>query len=342
MRFTMIYCLFLLIILAVNASAKIVFETTDGIYIMDDDGSNVTRLTEAVSPGPPCWSPDGTQIVFTKRHNPKNLERRHIYLMNADGTDLRQLTTLNDSLRDSYPSFAPDGKSIVFGRLEIIENRYISYICVMDIESGHIKLKKTIETGVNDPEFTPDGRHIVFSGSPSLGQSGANIWIMDADGRTSRQLLPPLNEGNSLLINRFDAKFSPDGTQMLYFQSETTFERIDGVGHIIPQAYRYIVYNLITGQSKELSIPKNYKPSGVDWMDGSNAIVFSAWQIKLDEVVQGERNYDIFKYDILRGELTQLTDDVNRNDYQLDWISDDVLSVTPLNKKKVQWGALKQ
>ena len=77
-------------------------------------------------------------------------------------------------------------------------------------------------------------------------------------------------------------------------------------------------------------------------MDGSKAIVFSAWEIKLKEVVLSERNYDIFKYDILRGELTQLTDDVNRNDYQVDWISDDVLSVTPLNKKKVQWGTIKQ
>ncbi len=342
MRLVMTCCLIFLIFSTVNTNAKIVFERIDGIYIMDDDGSNVIRLIDTVGPGPPCWSPDGKQIVFTKRDHPDSIDKTHIFLMTADGTKIHQLTTPTDSLRDFHPSFSPDGKSIVFGRLEVIENRYIRHICVMDIESGNIKIKKIIEGGVNDPEFTSDGRYIVFSGSPGLGQSGANIWIMDADGRRLRELLPSLQEGNPLLINRFDAKFSPDGTRMLYFQSETTFERIDGVGHIIPQAYRYIIYNLVTGKSQELSIPKYYKPVGVDWMDGTDAIVFSAWQITLNEIVPDERNYDIYKYDIQRSELTRLTDDVKINDYSLDWISDQVHSVTPLDKKKVRWGTMKQ
>lgn len=342
MRLVMTCCLIFLIFSTVKTNAKIVFGTIDGVYSMDDDGSNVIRLADAAAPHTPRWSPDGKQIVFTQQDIPGILDKRHIFLMTADGTKILQLTTSNDSLRDSHPSYSPDGKSIVFGRLEVIENRYISYICVMDIESGNLKIKKKLEEGINDPAFTPDGRHIVFSGSPRLGQSGANIWIMDADGRSLRELLPPLKAGNGLLINRFEAKFSPDGTRMLYFQSETTFERIDGVGHIIPKAYRYIIYNLITGESQELSIPKYYKPSGVDWMDGTNAIVFSAWQIKLNEIVPVERNYDIYKYDIRRSELTRLTDDVKRNDYSPDWISDQVYSVTPLDKKKVRWGMMKQ
>jgi TolB protein len=52
-----------------SASAKIVFESKrDGnyeIYVMDDDGSNIQRLTNnLLGDYSPRWSPDGKQIVF--------------------------------------------------------------------------------------------------------------------------------------------------------------------------------------------------------------------------------------------------------------------------------------
>ena len=57
-------CLFLLL-LSSGASAKIVFSSIRdgvyGIYVMDDDGSNQTLLTEdeKLKPYPDRWSPDG-------------------------------------------------------------------------------------------------------------------------------------------------------------------------------------------------------------------------------------------------------------------------------------------
>ena len=62
-------CLVLLLFSTV-ASAKILFNSYRngvwGIYIMDDDGSNVTQLTNTLRPRAPAWSPDGKQIVFKK------------------------------------------------------------------------------------------------------------------------------------------------------------------------------------------------------------------------------------------------------------------------------------
>ena len=63
----------------------------------------------------PSYSPDGTQIAFRGDLDlvePSGDEE--IYVMNADGTNVRQLTSNADF--DSAPSWSPDGKQIVFER----------------------------------------------------------------------------------------------------------------------------------------------------------------------------------------------------------------------------------
>ena len=132
---------------------------------MDDNGSNVTLLSHQPWIGIPRWSPDGKQIVFDRRTK-QNSNVSNIYIMNADGTDLRQLTFSNSN---DHPSFSPDGKSIVFSRFEVTPagNDFVSYICLMHLESGTVK--KIANVNVNVPSFSPDGKHIVFSGIATFG-----------------------------------------------------------------------------------------------------------------------------------------------------------------------------
>lgn len=341
------YCLILLLFSTV-ASAKIIFERTgtdpfsgnSSIYVMDDDGSNVMLLTDTQGRPAQRWSPNGKQIVFVQRVTPKVYER-HIFLMNADGTHIRQLTEPTAGQDDYHPAFSPDGTSIVFCRRQRINNEEIHRsICLMDLETGRIKQLAAI--GANDPGFTPDGKHITFSGIAKLGQSGANIWIMAADGGNVRELLPPLTPGNPLLIERYDSSFSPDGKKMFYLQMESMSKIIDETIHLIPQGYYYFIYDMKTQLSRRLNIPKNYKCAGADLMDDGQSVILSAWEIKLGEPVKEPRDYNIYKYHIWTGKLTRLTDNSEENDYFPDWISDQTYSVTPQGKKKVQWGTLKQ
>ena len=73
---------------------RIVFSSdrSDGnleIYVMDADGSNVTRLTyDAAADREPVWSPDGTAILFYSDRN-GDFE---VFVMNADGSDQTPLT----------------------------------------------------------------------------------------------------------------------------------------------------------------------------------------------------------------------------------------------------------
>ena len=83
-----VFLCLLLLFLSTAAHAKIVFGSTrdgvPGIYVMDDDGSNQTLLTESeeLRPHLSIWSPDGKQILFKGRiHGAYTL-----FLMDPDGT----------------------------------------------------------------------------------------------------------------------------------------------------------------------------------------------------------------------------------------------------------------
>jgi Tol biopolymer transport system component len=75
------------------------------IYVMDPDGSDVTRLTnDPAGDLAPAWSPDGRRIAFVRN--------REIVVMNADGTGVTQLT--DGRCCSDNPAWSPDGRSIAF------------------------------------------------------------------------------------------------------------------------------------------------------------------------------------------------------------------------------------
>jgi TolB protein len=78
---------------------------------MDADGSNQVKLIG----GPheqfhPTWSPDGTKLAFTNGSNGKNFQ---IYVMNADGSNVRKIVDL-DEFVGSAPSWSPSGDEFAF------------------------------------------------------------------------------------------------------------------------------------------------------------------------------------------------------------------------------------
>lgn len=337
----------LLLLLTTAAHAKIVFSSERngvwGIYVMDDDGSNQTPLIEGGGdPFPESWSPDGKQILFSRGVSV-------LYLMNPDGTNIRQI---REGDRWDYVgkcSFSPDGKFIVYNRLEEIDNNQKPSVEVLNIETG--KTEVISDLSVTHCDWSPDGRHIIFARPVAVGIAGDvggnTIWIMGADGHNPRPLIPsPGLQRDNFHIHRSTPRWSPDGQKIVWTEVEQKWEMVPNIGiALFTKAFRYMIYDLKSGNIKQLHIPKDYFPLDIDWMDDGDSVVFSARAgMPLNEPIHGVQENPpcyIYKYHIRTGEITQLTNDPGR-DPIIDWISDDVLSVTPQGKKKVTWGAIKE
>jgi Tol biopolymer transport system component len=80
------------------------------IFTMAPDGSDPMKVFDVVEAydSAPNWSPDGSQIAFQSDQD-GDME---IYVMNADGTDVRQLT--QNTLHDEGPVWAPDGTRVAY------------------------------------------------------------------------------------------------------------------------------------------------------------------------------------------------------------------------------------
>jgi dipeptidyl aminopeptidase/acylaminoacyl peptidase len=94
--------------------SKLVFSgasigTLNDLYVVNADGTGLTRLTNtpSVYEGAPTWSPDGSKIAF-------EANSVAIYLMNPDGTDIKQISFSSDG--QAFPQWSPDGRKIAFWR----------------------------------------------------------------------------------------------------------------------------------------------------------------------------------------------------------------------------------
>jgi Tol biopolymer transport system component len=161
----------------------------------------------------PVWSPDGRRIAFSSRRTGKG----DLYVMDADGGNLRQLTS--HPAFEGAPRFSPDGRYLVFegereGRSEIfrvevegghvarltdsvsrklgpayspdgalvafMERLLLSWqVSVLDLETGAVRAVSEGEWGACRPAFAPDG---VLAYVSTAGSAKADIWFCEVGG----------------------------------------------------------------------------------------------------------------------------------------------------------------
>jgi hypothetical protein len=153
------------------------------IYTVDADGGTVTRLTtDPVANYQPEWSPDGSRIAFVRAFNGTATA---IYAINADGTDVRQVSS-HDGGSDFAPSWSPNGSRLVFASIRYED--WEIFVVNADGTDEHT----IIGPGryMDDPVWSPDGTLVAFIGNPSTPDSSpANaVYVMRPDGSGVQRL----------------------------------------------------------------------------------------------------------------------------------------------------------
>jgi Tol biopolymer transport system component len=265
------------------------------ICTMNPDGSDPVDLIErydnsiVVAAYAPAWSPDGTRIAFSGYDHEGSSSgggaNYDVYVMNAGGSDLRNLTKSADDVArgasQGPPVWSPDGTMIAFEG----DDGENDGLYVMNADgTGFRRLADGLR-----PAWSPDGSRILFT-------MGRDLYSISPDGTGAAQLTysPGWDE---------QPTWSPDGTRI-------AFERSDGGANSI--------FVMAADGSQEHEV---FQEPGVDpfhplWSPDGTQLLFDAW------TKPGQGNSDIYLVDADGLGWTDLTPTTDRAENWPVWSPD--------------------
>ena len=216
------------IVYSIHYSPGRITETDPGweVAVMDIDGTNVTRLTnnDYLDFGA-HWNHDSTKIVYVSDSAHRTLKDNNvlpqydIYVMDADGSHITQVTFARPGDVNADPSFSfTEPSKILYIHSEGLSGNFDLYMMDADGSNKKMIFEHTDEfLAINDPMFSPDGQRIIFEAKireDNYGNPIYNIFSMNADGSDLQRVTK--DEGESDIM----PQYSPDGKKICYFTYE--------------------------------------------------------------------------------------------------------------------------
>ena len=172
---------------------------TWSIHTADIDGNNIRRLTNVknVWDSAPAWSPDGKTILFAREYKDVNANwQEEIWLMNADGTEQRQIKALEGRAAD----FMQDGRILFQSKAGP------SQISIANIDGSNVIQLTNDESNNMSPKISPDGSQIAYLSNRDGNQE---VYVMSFDG--SNQIRLTRNR-----VEEWGPAWSTDGSKVFF------------------------------------------------------------------------------------------------------------------------------
>ena len=149
---------------------------TKRLAIMDQDGANLTFLTDAKSIVlAPRFSPDAKQILYTSYET----GRPRVYLLNLVNKQVRTFPNLPGMT--FAPRFSPDGESVILS-MTSKGNTDIYIVNLSNNQQKRLTKNSAIDTA---PSFSPNGESVVFESDRGGSQQ---IYVMSSKGGKAKRI----------------------------------------------------------------------------------------------------------------------------------------------------------
>ncbi|HJQ25960.1 MAG TPA: S9 family peptidase [Blastocatellia bacterium] len=218
----------------------------------------------------PQLSPDGSQIVFTRRWTDKVNDKYEsdVWIMNSDGSRQRFL------VKGSSPQWSPDGRRIAYVAPGQPTGAQI-YVKWMD--TGEETQLTHLERSPSNLEWSPDGRRIAFNMSvPSRQEFTVRMPQRPAG---AKWVDPPR------VIDRLD------------YRADTVGYRPDGYTHI------FVIPD--TGGTPRQLTDGNFNHGAPEWTPDGQHLVFSG--LRTPDAEYQWRESEIYSLSLADGRITPLT-----------------------------------
>ena len=165
----------------------------------------------------PSFAPDGKRILFvsTRCASPKVglATRSGVYAVCLDGGGLTNLvpSTVND-MGAGQPVVSPDGKVLAFAQIDNFRDTW-HLVCARADDPGRGCRVTPKGQSAYAPRWTPDGRHLVYTGF-SKGDPGWCVYVLDPRTGATRRIC----EGRNPDVH-------PSGKWLLYDDGANIHER---------------------------------------------------------------------------------------------------------------------
>ncbi|MGA2587048.1 MAG: hypothetical protein ABSF88_08505 [Candidatus Aminicenantales bacterium] len=151
------------------------------LWTMDPDGKNQKQITFTPDwqEGGSVYLPDNKTIItraWKKSEENLAVKSMHLFLLNEDGSNLRQITFEEGTQWAPYP--APDGVHAVF--VKVLPPRNFE-IFLLNLKTGEEKRLTTNDAFDGFPSISPDGKLMAFSSSRGAkpGERTLSLYLMD-------------------------------------------------------------------------------------------------------------------------------------------------------------------
>lgn len=256
----------------------IAFTLLGDIYTLPVSGGTPKRISEGLSwDVQPRFSPDGSRIAFTSDRGGGD----NIWVMNADGSDKRQVTK-EDFRLVNQPSWSPDGRFIAAKKHYTTERSagtgevWLYHVSggggVQVVERANERLQKEL----GEPTFAPDGSAIYYTRNTTPGNvfeyaqdSNAGIFAIERHDLATGEVTTAVS-GYGGAVRPAP---SPDGKQLAFVRRDKDQTQL-WVKDLASGRERMIYGKL------DLDVQETWAVTGVypnmDWLPDSSAIVFWA------------------------------------------------------------------